>query len=141
MSLTFRAPSALAPAPVFSLTAAQQQRGFTLLEVLIAVAILAILMIGLIKITTDNTRNLWHIENKTLAMIIAENHATQLRLSPEHPENQDGWETLAGRKWYWQAKRKVTKTLGGWQYQINVFLEGDKAPYSQLISIVPANDA
>jgi general secretion pathway protein I len=112
--------------------------GFTLLEVLIALAILAILMMGLIKITSDNTRNLWHIENKTLATLIAENHATLLRLSEEKPENQDGWETLAGRKWYWQAKRTVTKTLGGWQYQIKVFLEGDKEPYTDLVSIMPA---
>ena len=113
--------------------------GFTLLEVLIAVAILAIVMIGLIKITSDNTRNLWHIENKTLATIIAENHATLLRLSREKPENQDGWETLSGRKWYWQTKRNVTKTLGLWRYRITVFLEGDKEPYADLISFMPEN--
>ncbi|MDO9104727.1 MAG: type II secretion system minor pseudopilin GspI [Methylovulum sp.] len=111
--------------------------GFTLLEILIALAILAILMIGLIKITTYNTRNLWHIENKTLATLIAGNHAAQLRLAKDKPEQDDGWETQAGRRWYWQARRQITTTLGLWQYRIAVYLEGDKEPYTELISLIP----
>ncbi|MFI3155819.1 MAG: type II secretion system minor pseudopilin GspI [Methylococcaceae bacterium] len=111
--------------------------GFTLLEILIALAILAILMTGLLKIASDNTRNLWHIENKTIAAIIAANHAAQLRLAQEKPEQDDGWETQAGRRWYWQSKRQVTTTLGLWRYQIPVYLEGDKEPYTELISFIP----
>lgn len=111
--------------------------GFTLLEVLIALAILAIVMMSLIKISADNTRNLWHLENKTLANIIAQNHATLLRLSKDKPEHEDGWETLAGRKWYWQTQRPTTPGAGGWQYNINVYMEGDKAPYSELSILTP----
>ncbi|AMK78333.1 MULTISPECIES: type II secretion system minor pseudopilin GspI [Methylomonas] len=113
--------------------------GFTLLEVLIALALLAILMAGLIKITADNTKNLWYLENKTIAATVAANHAVQLRLDTEKPENQDGWEAMAGRRWYWQAKRGVTPSIGGavWDYRIEVFLEGDKSPYAGLLSYVP----
>ncbi|OAI07791.1 type II secretion system protein GspI [Methylomonas methanica] len=113
--------------------------GFTLLEVLIALALLAILMAGLIKITADNTKNLWYLENKTIAATIAANHAVQLRLATEKPENQDGWEEMAGRRWYWQAKRGVTPGLDGaiWDYRIEVFLEGDKSPYAGLLSYIP----
>lgn len=111
--------------------------GFTLLEILIALAILAILMTGLLKIASDNTRNLWHIENKTIAVMIAANHAAQLRLAKDKPEQDDGWETQAGRRWYWQTKRQVTTTLGLWRYRIPVYLEGDKEPYTELISFIP----
>ncbi len=111
--------------------------GFTLLEILIALAILAILMTGLLKIASDNTRNLWHVENKTIAALIAANHAAQLRLAQEKPEQDDGWETQAGRRWYWQTRRQVTTTLGLWRYQIPVYLEGDKEPYTELISFIP----
>lgn len=114
--------------------------GFTLLEVLIALALLAILMAGLIKITADNTQNLWYLENKTLAATIAANHAVQLRLDKEKPESLDGWETMAGRRWYWQAKRGVSPVMGGvWRYSVEVFLEGDKLPYGGLVSLIPVN--
>ena len=113
--------------------------GFTLLEILIALAILAILMLGLLKIASDNTRNLSHIENKTLATIIATNHATLLRLGKEKPEQDDGWEMQAGRRWYWQANRPVTSSNGLWRYRISVYLEGDKEPYTELISFIPEN--
>ena len=111
--------------------------GFTLLEILIALAILAILMTGLLKIAADNTRNLWHVENKTIAAIVAANHAVQLRLAKDKPEQDDGWETQAGRRWYWQTQRQVTTTLGLWRYRIPVYLEGDKEPYTELISFIP----
>lgn len=115
--------------------------GFTLLEILVALAILAILMIGLIKIVSDNTRNLWHIENKTLATLIAQNHATELRLAETKPEQTDGWETQAGRRWYWQARRPITPSAGLWRYRISVYLKGDAEPYAVLTSwIAPAPD-
>ncbi|MDD1622613.1 MAG: type II secretion system minor pseudopilin GspI [Methylococcaceae bacterium] len=115
-------------------------RGFTLLEVLIALALLAILMAGLIKITADNTKNLWYLENKTIAATIAANHAVQLRLDKERPESQDGREDMAGRRWYWQARRDVMQAMGGGVlgYRIEVFLEGDKSPYAGSVSYMPA---
>ncbi len=116
------------------------QAGFTLLEVLIALAILAIVMISLIKISSDNARNLWHLENTTLAAIIAQNHATLLLLSQDKPVTSDGWETLAGRKWYWQATRPGSPTLDSLQYQIKVYLQGDKDPYTELTVLVPKPD-
>jgi general secretion pathway protein I len=118
----------------------KQSGGFTLLEVLIALALLAILMAGLIKITADNTKNLWYLENKTIAATIAGNHAVQLRLDKEKPEVQDGWDEMAGRRWYWRAKRDVMQAMGGGVlgYRIEVFLEGDKSPYAGLITYLPA---
>ncbi len=117
-----------------------KSQGFTLLEVLIALAILAIVMISLIKISSDNARNLWHLENTTLANIIAQNHATLLLLGQDKPLSADGWETLAGRQWYWQASRPSSLTLDSWQYQIKVYLKGDKDPYTELTLLVPKPD-
>ncbi|MEN9897871.1 MAG: hypothetical protein RLZZ66_1520 [Pseudomonadota bacterium] len=108
--------------------------GFTLLEVLIALAILAIIMVSAIKITADNIANLWYLENKTLAAMIASNHAVQLRLETDKPETADGWDEMAGRRWYWQIKRHVSSLSGVWRYRIEVFLEGDKQPLVSLLS-------
>ena len=110
--------------------------GFTLLEVLIALAILAIVMVSAIKVTADNIKNLWYLENKTLAAVIASNHAVLVRLAKEKPEAQDGWDEMAGRRWYWQIKRGTSAIAGLWSYRIEVFLEGEKEPYFSLISDV-----
>ena len=110
--------------------------GFTLLEVLIALAILAILMVSAIKITADNIKNLWYLENKTLAIIVASNHAVQLRLDKDKPEKLDGWDEMAVRRWYWQINRSFSNIKGLWLYRIEVFLEGDKEPLVSLFSDV-----
>lgn len=127
---------------MISLNSAKNTTGFTLLEVLIALALLAILMAGLIKITADNTQNLWYLENKTLAAIVAANHAVELRLGKETPESLDGWDSMAGRRWYWQAKRDVMQAMdqGIRLYRIEVFLEGDKSPYAGMTAFVSRQD-
>jgi len=112
----------------------KQAKGFTLLEVLIALAILAIVMVSAIKITADNINNLWYLENKTLASMVASNHAVQLRLATDKPETLDGWDEMAGRRWYWQIKRNYSDLIGVWRYRIEVFLEGDKQPLISLLS-------
>ncbi len=112
----------------------RQAKGFTLLEVLIALAILAIVMVSAIKITADNINNLWYLENKTLAAIVASNHAVQLRLATEKPETLEGWDEMAGRRWYWQIKRSYSNLAGVWRYRIEVFLEGDKQALISLLS-------
>ena len=111
-----------------------QLKGFTLLEVLIALAILAIVMVSAIKITADNINNLWYLENKTLAAIVASNHTVQLRLATDKPETLDGWDAMAGRRWYWQIKRSYSNLTGVWRYRIEVFLEGDKQALFSLLS-------
>lgn len=110
-----------------------RQAGFTLLEVLIALAVLAVLMLGLLKITAANTQNLWYLENKTLAATVAANQAAELRLQGQLLESLDGWEEMAGRRWHWQANRLAMSPLAGVQrYRIDVSLQDDPAPCASL---------
>lgn len=110
------------------------QSGFTLLEVLIALAVLALLMMGLLKISAANAQNLWYLENKALAATIAANHAAEMRLQDQQQESADGWDEMAGRRWHWQADRLVMSPLDGVQrYRIDVSLQDDPQPYASLI--------
>lgn len=116
----------------------RKQTGFTLLEVLIALSILAILMSGLIKIAASNTRNLWLLENTTIAEQVAQNRLLQLRLANDRPEAGDGWEEMAGRRWYWQVSATAGDSLGAGlrRYRVRVFLEGEQAAYVDLVGYV-----
>ncbi len=112
----------------------KKTQGFTLLEVLIALALLAILMSSTIKITANNINNLVYLENKTLASVIANNHDVALRLSQKKPETTDGWDQMSGRRWYWTIKQTMSGFPSVLSYRIDVFLEGDKEPLVSLMS-------
>lgn len=117
------------------------QRGFTLLEVLIALAVLAVLMIGLLKISAANAQNLWYLENKTLAATVAANRAVEMRLQRLHQESSSGWEEMGGRRWQWRAERLTQQNLPGvLRYRIDVLLERDPTPYISLsVDVLEAN--
>lgn len=78
-------------------------RGFTLVEVLAAVAILAIAMAAILSAMTRYTGNAAHLQNRTLALLVAHNRLTELRLEEKFPGTgkSDGDEELAGEDWRW----------------------------------------
>lgn len=60
-------------------------RGFTLVEVLIALAIVAISLAAFMRLTSQTTSNLGRVEQKTLAMLSAQNAINELRMAPLPP--------------------------------------------------------
>ena len=60
-------------------------RGFTLIEVLAALVIVALGMLGVIEAVTQSARNGTYLREKTLAHWIALNVITEKRLQPEPP--------------------------------------------------------
>ncbi|MCM2310594.1 MAG: type II secretion system minor pseudopilin GspI [Steroidobacteraceae bacterium] len=86
-------------------------RGFTLIEVLAALVIVALGMLGVIQAVTQTARNGTYLREKTLAHWIAMNVITEQRLQPGPPrvtdETSDDVE-FAGQRWRWTMK--VTQT-------------------------------
>lgn len=77
------------------------QSGFTLLEILVALAILAVASAGLIKATGQNVSNLQYMENKLFATWVAENKLNELRIKKSWPKIGSSTEliTMANRRW------------------------------------------
>jgi len=83
------------------------QFGLTLIEVLIALAIVAIAMTAVMKATSQTIRANHYLENKTIALwvakqIISEVQTHRLKLSDTGDSLKNKTNSL-GRDWYWQA--------------------------------------
>ena len=84
--------------------------GFTLIEVLAALVIVALGMLGVIQAVTQTARNGTYLREKTLAHWIAMNVITENRLLPTPPEVAETSDEVdfAGERWRWTMT--VTQT-------------------------------
>jgi len=88
----------------------RRARGFTLIEVLAALVIVALGMLGVIQAVTQTARNGVYLREKTLAHWIAMNVITERRLLPSPPDVTETSEDVdfAGQRWRWTMQ--VTQT-------------------------------
>ena len=87
------------------LNSLKQSHGFTLLEVLVALAIVSITLAATIKVSGEFGVNAAYLKEKTLAQWIAENKAEEYRLAGTLPAigKQQGDEEMAERVWRWRV--------------------------------------
>lgn len=79
------------------------QQGMTLIEVMVAMAILAMAGLALLKTNHEQVRNLNYLEQKQFASWVADNQLTLMRLQPATTSQQQGEVSMAGQKWYWRS--------------------------------------
>ncbi|NQY48582.1 MAG: type II secretion system minor pseudopilin GspI [Colwellia sp.] len=87
-----------------------KQTGFTLLEVMLAMAVFAIAGVALLGVADNNYRHISHLEEQMFANWVASNQLVAVSLDKTWPpkNNRKGKVEMAGRTWYWQ--QKVIKT-------------------------------
>lgn len=85
-------------------------QGFTLIEVMLAMAIFAIAGVALLNTANTNFKNLSYLETKMVANWIAANQLVSANLDNTWPpkSNEKGTVDMAGREWFWL--QKVIKT-------------------------------
>ncbi|UYM14160.1 type II secretion system minor pseudopilin GspI [Endozoicomonas euniceicola] len=107
------------------------QKGFTLLEVMMALAILAIVGISVTRTVGANVSNTLYMRQKTIARWVADNELTTIRL--EHQWPKESWESytvdMANNEWHIR-KRSVKTTNDNFRMvQVEVRNQkDDKAP-------------
>lgn len=87
-----------------------RQGGFTLLEVMIAVTIFAVIATTISQTTSQSVGNLLYLQDKTLAAFVAENQLAEIRLAP-FPNVSDSNDVIdmAGREWRVNTKIENTQ--------------------------------
>jgi general secretion pathway protein I len=100
----------------------QRQGGFTLIEVLVALAIVAIGMAAVLSALTSSASTVLYMRDKTLANWVALNHIAEERLKPQMPQlgNSDGDVDYAGRKWHWRQETVATAVQGMVRMDVHV---------------------
>jgi len=84
--------------------------GFTLIEVLAALVIVSLGMLGVIQAVTQTVSNSAYLRDKTLAHWVAMNRLTEVRLqaSPPPLEETSGEVDMAGQRWRWTLNVEKT---------------------------------
>ena len=85
-------------------------RGFTLLEVLVAIAIAAIALVALFGAAAATVRTTDALRDRTYAHLVAANLIAELRARETWPAlgASTGEATQAGRRWRWHAEVRAT---------------------------------
>ncbi len=83
---------------------ARAEAGFTLIEVIVALAIVAIGMAAVLSTLSSSANTVYYLRDKTFAEWIALNRIAEVRLSGQLPGTgrSDGELDYAGRHWRWQ---------------------------------------
>ncbi len=107
----------------------QKHKGFTLVEVMVAVAVIALGLAAVIKTVTSTTNNTIYLRDKTLAYWVAQNQMAEMEITSAKPKNgfTDGEETLAGLTWYWTRKVEGTEDPDTSRIEISVRKDKDKS--------------
>lgn len=106
-------------------TMRKKAAGFTLVEVLVAMGIVAIGMSGAIAAVSGYVVDTTWMRDRTYAHWIAMNTLSELRLADETPEDEelDGDLEYAGRNWIWRAEISETEVESLFRVDIEVSFE------------------
>ena len=100
--------------------------GFTLIEVLVALAIVVLGMAAVMSALTSSADTLVYLRDKTFAQWVALNQIAVLRLSGQQPSagTSDGDSDFAGRRWHWRQEVVETELPGARRIDVSVRLAG-----------------
>jgi general secretion pathway protein I len=121
-------------------SARSPSRGFTLIEVLVALAIVAIGMAALMSAVTTSAGTTVYMRDKTLAEWVALNQIEAVRLALQRPTkgDKDGDAEMGGRKWKWHQEVMETEVKGIMRIDVSVKpaeVSGDNNWYATISAI------
>ncbi|MFZ5699246.1 MAG: type II secretion system minor pseudopilin GspI [Pseudomonadota bacterium] len=121
----------------------QGARGFTLIEVMVALAIFVALALAINSTMSANVHGISRFEEKTLAAWVASNKLVELQVYQQWPENgrQDDASEFAGREWFIETEVAAGPLPDTRRVDISVGLQpegtmAEKYPVSTLTALL-----
>lgn len=118
----------------------QNEQGLTLIEVLIALAILSIALTAIVQSASQNIRHTLYLQNRTIATWIGSAAMNTIRAGliqvPAAPDHLSENNKTFGQSWTWTAAMKATPNPRIKQVVVEVFHQPDDKRYAHLESYV-----
>ena len=102
-----------------------KQAGFTLVEVLAALVIFSVAIIGLSGATTQSVAHAQRLTHKTYAGVVADNQLILARMRDPQAGTKSGREEAGGRLYNWQIETVETPQKGLFELRISVSQDDD----------------
>jgi general secretion pathway protein I len=103
--------------------------GLTLIEVLVALAIIAIALTAVIKATSQDIRGTDYLQKKTIALWVGEQAMNEVRVglvkTSSDSRNDSHLSTIVGTEMYWHAIQDTTPNKRIKKITINVYDKKD----------------
>lgn len=101
--------------------------GFSLLEVLIAMAVISLALLALSRTGGGVPLQMSGLEERTLAQWVAQNAISELRLREDFPPpgSREGREEMGQRDWTWRAQIQNTDDPNMRRIDVSVYIDGE----------------
>jgi general secretion pathway protein I len=112
--------------------------GLTLIEVLIALAIISIAMTAVIKASSQNIRSTAYLQNKTIAMWVGQQALNEVRAGVLKLPNSDTTKettNMLGHEWYWEVDQAETPNKRINQIRVRVFADEKDEESTPLLTL------
>jgi general secretion pathway protein I len=115
----------------------QSEKGLTLIEVLIALAILSIALTAIIKSTSENIRGTLYLQNKMIAAWVGADAMNSIRAGvikvPGHMQQEIN---MLNHNWEWEAKLVDTPNKRIKEIDVDVTLKPEGNKLSHMVSFL-----
>lgn len=124
----------------------RSETGFTLVEVMVALAVVALALPALLVTLYQHVDATGYVRDKSIAQMVAANKLVELRILSRAGQSllqgkDSGESTMAGRDWYWWLESQPTEADQFYRVQIDVAADEEqgKTPLFTLVAFLSAD--
>jgi general secretion pathway protein I len=112
----------------------KHSRAFTLIEVLVALAVLAIALTAVMRALAQNVDLTGALRDRTTALWVAQNRLAQHQIQRDWPapDTTEGTTAMAGREWLWHEQVSSTPDAALRRIEIDVRTDAKSGIFARL---------